>query len=93
MFGDEEEASVRAADPMYYDTLVGGADDSISYDRRASCCELICGRPRLDEPKCNLLVCNVSRRVLKNMLLFLSILLIYILFLSLIMGNRSKKGN
>ena len=87
MFGDEDEPSVRAADPMYFDTIIGG-DESFSYDQNVSCCELICGRPRVDEPKCNLLICNVSRRVLKNMLLFLGLLFVYVIFLSFIMGNR-----
>jgi len=90
MFGDEEEGSVRAPDLMYYDTLVGG-DESTGHDHSVSCCEVLCGRPRANEPKCNLLLCNVSRRVLKNMAMFVVVLILYILFLSVIMdGNRKQ---
>ena len=70
-----------------------GADDSMAFDNRhdVNCCEMICGRPSDTEPKCNMLFCNVSKRILKNMLMFMVVLLVYALFLSLIMGNRSRK--
>ena len=68
--------------------LVG--DDSVTYDRSPSCCELICGTPSIDEPKLSLGCCNVSKRLIKNAVMFLVVLLIYIFFLSIIMGNRSS---
>lgn len=95
MFGDEEGSSVRTADQYNYEALVGGqADhDSLSFDQNVSCCELICGRPRLDEPKVNLLCCQVSKRLLKNIVMFVFVLFVYIFFLSMIMGNRGKKSS
>ena len=93
MFGDEEEggAPVRTPDQYNYSTLVGGDDDSAMYDQRGmNCCEMLCGRPSVNEPKCSVLCCRVSKRVLKNMVMFAIVLVAYVLFLSLIMGNRSK---
>lgn len=54
-----------------------------------SCMEILCGRPSTDEPQVNLLFCNVSKRVLKNMVMFAIVLAMYIFFLSIIMGKRS----
>lgn len=87
MFGEEELPSVRSADRYNYDTLVGGATDSTSFDERASCCEIICGRPQVDEPKLNLLCCSLSKRVVKNMVMFVIVILVYMFFLSLMMGG------
>jgi len=62
----------------------------MAYDGSSvSCCQLICGRPSTDEPKLNLICCNVSKRVVKNMIMFVVVLLVYMFFLSLIMNNKS----
>lgn len=60
----------------------------MTYEERASCCEIICGRPRTDEPKVNLVCCSLSKRVLKNMVMFVIVLLVYMFFLSLMMGGQ-----
>ena len=88
MFGDDlETGSVRTADQYNYEALVG--EDSMMYDRQPSCCEMICGTPSTDEPKVNLICCNISKRVIKNMIMFAVVLLVYIFLLSIIMGNRT----
>ena len=92
MFGADEEnqnESVRTADNYNYDMLVGGPNDSIDmHGNGQSCCELICGRPHIDEPKVSLVCCSMSKRVIKNAVMFVVVLLIYIFFLSLIMGSK-----
>ena len=88
MFGDEEDmTSVRTADHYNYEALVDG--NSGIMDHRPSCCEVLCGRPRLDEPKVNLICCNVSKRVVKNVVMFTVVLLVYIFFLSMMTSSRS----
>ena len=97
MFGDDEEeggvAPVRTPDQYNYTNLLGDDDQMTAYNQSQdiNCCEMVCGRPSANEPKCNIICCKISKRVLKNMLMFTVVLLIYGLFLSLIMGNRSKQ--
>ena len=83
--------SVRGADQYNYDTLVGGPEssmDMIDQGGHISCCELICGRPSTDEPKFNLICCRVSKRVVKNILMIVTVLLLYCFFLTFIMGGK-----
>ena len=63
----------------------------MAYDHQPSCCEIICGRPRVDEPKLNLLCCHISKRVVKNIFMFVVVLMVYIFFLSIIMGQSRKQ--
>ena len=94
MFGDEEEGGVivRTPDQYNYTTLLGDEDSSMYDQRSLNCCELLCGRPSTNEPKCSLICCSISKRVLKNIVMFAVVLAVYVFFLSVIMGNRSKAG-
>ena len=88
--------SIRQADTYNYDTLVGGHMDStmeaMEGGASTSCCEVICGRPSADEPKFNFFLCRVSKRVVKNFIMILAVLLLYCFFLSFIMGKGSRSS-
>ena len=83
-FDDEENILVRSADDATYDQLIGGPGER----RGFNFCEYMCGRPEDNEDRINLGVCRARKRVVKNSAMFLTVLLIYVLFLSMIMGNK-----
>ena len=83
-FEDEENILVRSADEATYDQLVGGPSERQGFN----CCEYMCGRPEENEDKINLGLCKARKRVVKNSAMFITVLLIYIVFLSMIMGNK-----
>lgn len=57
-----------------------------------SCCEVICGRPRSDEPKFNLGCCRISKRVVKNFFTILAVLILYCFFLTMLMGKGTSSS-
>ena len=67
--------------------------DAMGGSRGVSCCEVIFGRPSANEAKFNCLFCRVSKRVVKNFLMILAVLLLYCFFLSFIMGKEKHPGN
>lgn len=64
-----------------------GGDEGGAFSERPTCCSLICGIPTPDEPKVNFICFRISRRVIKNVLMFVIVLVFYMLFLSFIMGG------
>ena len=83
-FDDEENILVRSADDATYDQLIGGPSER----RDFNICEYMCGRPEENEDRINFGVCRARKRVVKNSAMFLTVLLIYVAFLSMIMGNK-----
>ena len=81
---DEENILIRSADDATYDQLVGGPGER----RQFNFCEYMCGRPEAGEDKINLGFCKARKRVVKNTFMFITVLFIYVLFLSLITGNK-----
>ena len=82
---EEQVDMVRSADSATYDRLIGGQDNS---QEGFNICRYLCGRPQENEPRVNLICCQPSRRILKNSAMLVSVILIYILFLSLMMGSK-----
>ena len=77
----DEENIDRQADNYNYDMLMGENGENHDSTVPSSCCHFLCGTPSVDEPKINMLCCKPTRRVVKNLFLFLLVLLIYIFFL------------
>lgn len=81
-----EAGSIRRADQYQYDNLMAdnsdggdGGDEGVS--ERRTCCNLICGVPAPDEAKVNCFCFRISKRVIKNVLMFVIVLAIYMMFL------------
>ena len=88
---DEDNQSVRSADQYYQDQMVGGVDDMAYYEElraRTGCCSFLCGTPTPGEPKISLGCFSVSKRVLKNIFMFLLVLVAYCTFLYFMMSER-----
>ena len=87
-------ASVRTADRFNYDMLVANTEGGSIFggDQELSCTELLCGMAREDEPKLNMGCCTVSKRVVKNMVMFTVVLIIYIFLLALITGKNNHSN-
>lgn len=87
--GDEEgtQRSLRSADQYNVDMMLGEDESQV----QPSLCELIFGRPSEDEPKLNCGCMRVSKRVIKNVVLFTVVIAVYVFFLSIITGGRVSK--
>ena len=63
----------------------GGSCYSDQYE--LSCTELLCGAATDNEPRINLVCFDVSKRVVKNMAMFVFVLLVYCFILGIITGK------
>ena len=58
-----------------------------------SCYDLLCGTPRDNEPVFSFLCFSVSKRVVKNISMFIFVLLFYILVLSVVTSNKKTRND
>lgn len=72
--------------------MTDGAGSCYGDEGGASCYELLCGTPNENEPVYNLLCFSVSKRVVKNVTMFILALVFYVLMLSVITSGNSHKA-
>ena len=93
MGNDDECMSVRTADRFNYDMMVTEGSAYHGGEQELSCIELLCGTARDDEPKLSLICCTVSKRVVKNIVMFITVLMIYCFLLSVITSKQNKNAS
>lgn len=89
----DDGVSVRSADQYNYDMLMNTEGSFYGDGGEISCYDLLCGTPRDNEPVFSFLCFSVSKRVVKNISMFIFVLLFYVLVLSVVTSNKKTQND